>query len=61
MKVSETQKIYDIPGPANPTSKPLKQTAGEIMAYFKALNYEVTVAEDVITFQGGTIHIIFIC
>ena len=35
------QKIYDLPGPANPTAKPLRQTAAEVMAYFKALNYEV--------------------
>jgi hypothetical protein len=52
VKVSETQKTYDIPGPENPTAKPLKQTAAEIMAYFKALNYEVAVTEEVITFKG---------
>jgi len=52
VKVKEVQKNYDIPGPSNPTAKPLKQTAAEIMAYFKALNYEVAVAEEVITFKG---------
>lgn len=46
------QKTYDIPGPANPTAKPVRQTAAEVMAYFKAMNYEVTTAEDVITFKG---------
>lgn len=46
------QKTYDIPGPANPTAKPTRQTAAEVMAYFKAMNYEVTTAEDVITFKG---------
>lgn len=52
VKVKEIQKAYDVPGPANPSAKSLKQTAGEIMAYFKALNYEPTIAEDTITFKG---------
>eukprot|EP01041_Mallomonas_annulata_P009406 gene9406-19514_t len=52
VKVKEVQKFYDIPGPENPTARPLKQTAAEIMAYFKALNYEVAVTEEVITFKG---------
>ena len=52
VKVKPIQKIYDLPGPINPTAKPLRQTAAEIMAYFKALNYEVTAAEEVITFTG---------
>jgi hypothetical protein len=52
VKTTDTQKFYDLPGPANPTSKDTRQIAGEIMAYFKALNYEITAAEDVITFKG---------
>lgn len=36
------QKYYDIPGPANPTAKQLRLVAAEIMAYFKALNYDVS-------------------
>ena len=36
------QRTYDLPGPLNPTAKPLRQTAGEVMAYFKALNYDVS-------------------
>lgn len=52
VKVSKTQKIYDLPGPAAPNSKPLRQVAGEVMAYFKALNYQVQAAEEVITFTG---------
>lgn len=52
VKVKPVQKQYDIPGPANPTSKPLRQTAGEIAAYFKAMNYEINAAEEVITFTG---------
>jgi len=52
VKVKDVQKNYDLPGPANPTSKSTRQIAGEIMAYFKALNYEITAAEDVITFKG---------
>jgi len=52
VKVKDVQKNYDLPGPANPTAKSTRQIAGEIMAYFKALNYEITAAEDVITFKG---------
>ena len=52
VKVKDTQKLYDLPGPANPTAKATRQVAGEIMAYFKALNYEITAAEDIITFKG---------
>jgi len=46
------QKVYDIPGPANPTAKSTRQMAAEVMAYFKAMNYQVAAAEDVITFKG---------
>lgn len=52
VKTKPIQKVYDIPGPANPTAKPLRQTAAEIMAYFKSMNYEVAAAEEVITFRG---------
>lgn len=52
VKVKPVQKTYDLPGPANPTAKPLRQVAAEVMAYFKALNYEVAAAEEVITFTG---------
>lgn len=52
VKVKDVQKNYDLPGPANPTAKSTRQIAGEIMAYFKALNYEITAAEDIITFKG---------
>jgi hypothetical protein len=44
--------VYDIPGPANAAAKPLRQTAAEVMAYFKSMNYEVVTAEEVITFRG---------
>jgi hypothetical protein len=52
VKASPTQKVYDLPGPANPTAKTTRQTAAEIMAYFKAMNYEVAAAEETITFKG---------
>ena len=52
VKTKPTQKVYDIPGPANPSAKPLRQTAAEVMAYFKSMNYEVVAAEEVITFRG---------
>lgn len=52
VKVKPVERIYDLPGPANPTARSLRQTAGEVMAYFKANNYQVTTAEDVITFKG---------
>lgn len=52
VKTTMTERIYEIPGPANPTAKPLRQTAGEVMAYFKANNYQVETADDVIIFKG---------
>ena len=52
VKVKPIQKTYELPGPANPTAVPLRQTAAQVMAYFKALNYDVSAAEDVITFRG---------
>ncbi len=52
VKTKPTQKVYDVPGPANPSAKPLRQTAAEVMAYFKSMNYEVVAAEEVITFRG---------
>ena len=52
VKTKPVRKVYDIPGPANPSAKPLRQTAAEVMAYFKSMNYEVVAAEEVITFRG---------
>jgi hypothetical protein len=52
VKVSTTQRTYDMPGPANPTAKSERQTAAEVMAYFKAMNYEVSAAAETITFTG---------
>ena len=52
VKTTMTERTYEIPGPANPTAKPLRQTAGEVMAYFKANNYQVETADDVIIFKG---------
>jgi Cofactor assembly of complex C subunit B len=46
------QKVFDVPGPANPTARSTRQTAAEVMAYFKAMNYQVAAAEEVITFKG---------
>ena len=51
------QRTYDLPGPLNPTAKPLRQTAGEVMAYFKALNYDVSTLQYVVqipTITSGT-------
>jgi hypothetical protein len=52
VKVKLVQKNFDLPGPAIVDAKPVKLVAAEVMAYFKALNYEVSAAEDVITFKG---------
>lgn len=52
VKVKVIQKDYDLPGPKVAGSKPVKMVAAEVMAFFKALNYEMTAAEDVITFKG---------
>lgn len=55
VKPSLTRRVYDVPGPAfeNPTqAKTMRQNAAEIMAYFKALNYEAITGDDTITFKG---------
>jgi hypothetical protein len=47
------KKTYVSPGESSPDGgKELKQQAGEIMAYMKAKNYEVSDAGEVITFRG---------
>lgn len=52
VKVKTIQKDYDVAGPAVADAKPVKMIAAEVMAYFKALNYEVSTAEETITFKG---------
>lgn len=52
VKVKTIQKNYDVPGPKSPDSKPVKMVAAEVMAYFKALNYDISTAEETITFKG---------
>ncbi|CAM9981085.1 unnamed protein product, partial [Phaeothamnion confervicola] len=49
------ERIYVLPGPAAAGAKPLKQTAGEIVAYFNANNYRVIDAKDAITFEGNVV------
>lgn len=42
VKPSITRRTYDLPGPANPTAKSTRQVAAEVMAYFRAQNYDVS-------------------
>ena len=42
VKPSITRKTYDLPGPANPPAKTTRQVAAEVMAYFRAQNYDVS-------------------
>jgi len=51
-KAKIKQKTYVSAGEAATDGKDLRQQAGEIMAYMKANNYEVTDAGETITFQG---------
>ena len=46
------RKTYVTPGEAAAGGQDLRQTAGEIMAFMKANNYEVAEAGEVITFRG---------
>lgn len=52
VKVKTVQKEYDLAGPAVKNAKPVKMVAAEVMAYFKALNYDISTAEETITFKG---------
>lgn len=52
VKVKLVEKQYDLPGPSIPTARAEKMVAAEVMAYFKARNYEITAAQDTITFTG---------
>jgi len=55
-KAKTKRKTYVTPGEnaavASESKKDLRQTAGEIMAYMKANNYEVAQAGETITFRG---------
>merc|ERR1719223_1250992 len=51
-KAKTKRKTYVTPGEASEGGKDLRQTAGEIMAYMKANNYDVADAGEVITFRG---------
>lgn len=52
VKVKLVEKQYELPGPSIPNARAEKMVAAEVMAYFKARNYEITAAQDTITFRG---------
>jgi hypothetical protein len=41
LTLQPVERQFEIPGPADPKAKPLKQTAGEIVGFFQANNYAI--------------------
>lgn len=50
VKFKPIQKIYEAPGPA--AGRDVRQTAGEISAYFRAMNFQPEPTGEKITFRG---------
>jgi len=50
VKFKPIQKIYEAPGPA--AGREVRQTAGEISAYFRAMNFQPEPTGELITFRG---------
>lgn len=50
VKFKPIQKVYEAPGPA--AGREVRQTAGEISAYFRAMNFQPEPTGDKITFRG---------
>jgi len=50
VKFKPIQKIYEAPGPA--AGREVRQTAGEISAYFRAMNFQPEPSGDKIVFRG---------
>jgi len=50
VKFKPIQKVYVAPGPA--AGREVRQTAGEISAYFRAMNFQPEPTGDKITFRG---------
>jgi len=53
VKASNVKKTYELPGPSADTgAKEMKQIAAEVVAYFRAQNYEIVNAGETISFKG---------
>ena len=50
VKFKPISKVYEAPGPA--AGREVRQTAGEISAYFRAMNFQPEPKEDKIVFKG---------
>jgi len=50
VKFKPIEKVYEAPGPA--AGREVRQTAGEISAYFRAMNFQPEPTGDKITFRG---------
>jgi len=51
-KAKVKRKTYELPGPAVPDAKPIKQVAAEVVAHFQANNYKIKEAGETIVFEG---------
>jgi len=52
VKSKVVRKTYEVAGPASTGGRPVRETAGDIVAYFQANNYKIADASDVIVFEG---------
>jgi len=52
VKSKIVRRTYEVLGPAADGGRPVRQTAGDIVAFFQANNYRIADASDVIIFEG---------
>ncbi|KAL1522704.1 hypothetical protein AB1Y20_017681 [Prymnesium parvum] len=52
VKSKVVRRTYEVAGPAADGGRPVRETAGDIVAFFQANNYRIADASDVIVFEG---------
>ena len=52
VKSKVVRRTYEVIGPAADGGRPVRETAGDIVAFFQANNYRIADASDVIVFEG---------
>lgn len=52
VKSKVVRRTYEVVGPAAEGGRPVRETAGDIVAFFQANNYKIADASDVIVFEG---------
>ena len=52
VKSKVVRRTYEVIGPAAEGGRPVRETAGDIVAFFQANNYRIADASDVIVFEG---------